>query len=139
MHNAVERLLEGSTVKPLIDLSGEAIQLLAAALGQLLLGVDEPKPQTRCPGISNLPPVPVPASLVLVTGDEIGRLGNRGGDHIWPLLAGPHGRGQAHDGRLGLGDDTVPVMHDQKLVAPPAQVAGQPVAMADHGLGRSGS
>ena len=50
-------------IKPFIDLSGEAIQLLTTALGRLLLGVDEPDPQTRCPGISNLPPVPLSASL----------------------------------------------------------------------------
>jgi hypothetical protein len=120
--DADERLLEGSTIKLLIDLSGEAIKLLTTALGRLLLGVDEPDPQTRCPGISNLPPVPVPASLVLVTGDEIGRLGNRGGYSIWPLLAGPHCRGQAHDGRLGLGDDTVPVMHNERIAARPSNV-----------------
>jgi len=120
--HADERLLEGSTIKPLIDLSGEAIKLLATALGRLLLGVGESNPQARCPGISNLPPVPVPASLVLVTGDEIGRLGNRGGYNIWPLLAGPHCRGQAHDGRLGLGDDTVPVMHDERIAARPSNV-----------------
>ena len=66
-------------IKPFIDLGGEAIQLLTTALGRLLLGVDEPDPQTRCPGISNLPPVPLSASLELVTGDEVGRLGNRGG------------------------------------------------------------
>jgi hypothetical protein len=30
----VERLLEGSTIKPLIDLAGEAIQLLTTALGR---------------------------------------------------------------------------------------------------------
>ena len=63
-------------IKPFIDLGGEAIQLLTTALGRLLLGVDESNPQTRCPGISNLPPVPLPASLELVTGDEVGRLGN---------------------------------------------------------------
>src|SRR5215470_9603642 len=120
--HADERLLEGSTIKPLIDLRGEAIKLLTTALGRLLLGVDEPDPQTRCPGISNLPPVPVSASLLLVTGDEIVRLGNRGSHHIWPLLAGPHCRGQAHDGRLGLGDDTVPVMHDERIAARPSDV-----------------
>src|SRR5215470_5192319 len=129
--HAVERLLEGSTIKPLIDLSGEAIKLLTTALGRLLLGVDEPDPQTRCPGISNLPPVPVSASLVLVTGDEIGRLGNRGGDNIWPLLAGPHCRGQAHDGCLGLGDDTVPVMHDERIAARPSDVLLLPVTVAN--------
>src|SRR5262249_61851295 len=108
------RLLEGSTIKPLIDLSGEAIELLTTALGRLLLGVDESNPQTRRPGISNLPPGPVSASLVLVTGDEIGRLGNRGGYSIWPPLPGPHCRGQAYDGRPGLGEDTGPVMHDAR-------------------------
>ena len=109
-------------IKPFIDLGGEAIQLLTTALGRLLLSVDEPDPQTRCPGISDLPPVPVSASLELVTGDEVGRLGNRGGYNIWPLLAGPHCRGQAHDGRLGLGDDTVPVMHDERIAARPSNV-----------------
>jgi hypothetical protein len=43
-------------IKPFIDLGGEAIVLLTTALGRLLLGVDEPNPQARCPGISNLPP-----------------------------------------------------------------------------------
>ena len=109
-------------IKPFIDLGGEAIQLLTTALGRLLLGVDESNPQTRCPGISNLPPVPLSASLELVTGDEAGRLGNRGGYNIWPLLAGPHCRGQAHDGGLGLGDDTVPVMHDERIAARPSNV-----------------
>ena len=33
--------------------------------GRLLLGIDEPNPQTRCPGISNLPQVPLSASLEL--------------------------------------------------------------------------
>ena len=49
-------------IKPFINVGGEAIQLLPAALGRILLGVDELNPQTRCPGISNLPPVPLPAS-----------------------------------------------------------------------------
>src|SRR5262249_58516484 len=104
------RLLEGSTIKPLIDLSGEAIELLTTALGRLLLGVDESNPQTRCPGISNLPPGPVSASLVLVTGDEIGRLGNRGGYSILPLLPGPHCPRPAPHGPLPVGDDTVPLL-----------------------------
>lgn len=105
-------------IKPFIDLGGEAIQLLTTALGRLLLGVDESNPQTRCPGISNLLPVPLSASLELVTGDEVGRLGNRGGF----IRAGPHCRGQAHDGGLGLGDDTVPVMHDERIAARPPNV-----------------
>ena len=100
-------------IKPFTNLGGEAIQLLATALGRLLLGVDEPDPQTRCPGIPDLPPVPLSASPALVTGDEVGRLGNRGGF----IRAGPHCRGQAHDGGLGLGDDTVPVMHDERIAA----------------------
>jgi hypothetical protein len=41
-------------MKPFIDLAGKAIQLLATALGRLLLGKDESKPQTRRPGITNL-------------------------------------------------------------------------------------
>jgi len=44
---------------PFIDFGGEAIQLLATALGRLLLDVDESNPQTRCPGILDLPPVPL--------------------------------------------------------------------------------
>jgi hypothetical protein len=35
--HADERLLEGSTIKPLIDLTGEAIKLLATALGSSCL------------------------------------------------------------------------------------------------------
>ena len=105
-------------IKPFIDLGGEAIQLLTTALGRLLLGVDESNPQTRCPGISNLPAVPLSASLELVTGDEVGRLGNRGGF----IRTGPHGRGQAHDGGLGLGNDTVPVMYDERIAARPSNV-----------------
>ena len=113
-------------IKPVTNLGGEAIQLLTAALGRLLLGVDESNPQTRCPGISNLPPVPLSASLELVTGDEVGRLGNRGGF----IRAGPHCRGQAHDGGLGLGDDTVPVMHDERIAARPSNVLCLPVTVA---------
>jgi len=120
------RLSECSMIKPLIDLGGEAIQLLTAALGRLLLGVDEPNPQTRCPGIPDLPPVPLSASLELVTGDEVGRLGNRGGF----IRVGPHGRGQAHDGGLGLGDDTVPVMYDERIAARPSNVLCLPVTVA---------
>jgi hypothetical protein len=113
-------------IEPFIDLGGEAIQLLATTLGRLLLGVDEPDPQTRCPGISNLRGLPLSASLELVTGDEVGRLGNRGGF----IRAGPHGRGQAHDRGLGLGDDTVPVMHDERIAARPSNVLGLPVTVA---------
>jgi hypothetical protein len=36
-------------MKPFIDLAGKPIQLLTTALGRLLLGKDEPKPQTRLP------------------------------------------------------------------------------------------
>jgi hypothetical protein len=68
MHD--ERLSECSMIRPFIDVGGEAIQLLATALGRLLLGVDEPNPQARYPGISDLPPVRLSASLELVTGDE---------------------------------------------------------------------
>ena len=75
---ADERLSECSMIKPFIDLGGEAIQLLTTALGRLLLGVDEPDPQTRCPGISNLRGLPLSASLALVTGDEVGGLRDRG-------------------------------------------------------------
>jgi len=75
-------------IKSFIDLGGEAIQLLTTALGRLLLGVYESNPQTRCPGISNRPPVPLSASLELVTGDEVGCLGNRGGYNIWPSSRG---------------------------------------------------
>jgi hypothetical protein len=95
--HADERLSECSMIKPFIDLGGEAIQLLTTALGRLLLGVDEPDPQTRRPGISNLPPVPLSASLELVTGDEAGRLGNRGG-FIRPR---PYGLGRARTDDLG--------------------------------------
>ncbi len=66
-------------IKPFTNLGGEAIQLLTTALGRILLGVNESNPQTRCPGISNLPPVPLPASLELVTGDEVGRWRARAG------------------------------------------------------------
>jgi hypothetical protein len=100
-------------IKPFIDLAGKAIQLLATAFGSLLLGVDEPNPQSRRPGISNRRGLPFSACEALVTGDEVGRLRNRGGF----IGVGPHCRGQAHDGGLGLGDDTVPVMHDERIAA----------------------
>src|SRR5712671_1274888 len=119
-------------INPFTNLGGEAIQLLTTALGRLLLGVDESNPQTRCPGISNLRGLPLSVCEALVTGDEVGRLGNRGGYNIWPLLAGPHCRGQAHDGRLGLGDDTVPVMPDERIAAGPSNVLGLPVTMAQY-------
>src|SRR5438876_10507002 len=47
-----------------------------------------------------------------------------------PPLAGPHGRRQSHDRRLGLGDDTVPVMHDERIAAGPSNVLGLPVTVA---------
>jgi hypothetical protein len=105
-------------IKPFVDLGGEAVQMLTTALGRLLLGVDESNPQARCPGISNLALVPLSASLELVTADEVGRLRNRGGF----IRAGPHCGGQAYDGGLGLGDDTVPVMHHERIAARPPNV-----------------
>ncbi len=58
-------------MKPFIDLAGKAIQLLTTALGRLLLGKDESKPQTR-PGISNLRGLPLSVCGALVPGDEVG-------------------------------------------------------------------
>ena len=58
-------------MKPFIDLAGEAIQLLTTALGRLLLGKDESKPQTRRPGISNLQGPPLSVCEASVTGDEV--------------------------------------------------------------------
>jgi hypothetical protein len=76
--SAEERLLEGSPMKPFIDLAGKAIQLLTTALGRLLLGKEESKPQTRRPGISNLRGLPLSVCEALVTGDEVGGLRDRG-------------------------------------------------------------
>src|SRR6266702_2376791 len=45
-------------------------------------------------------------------------------------LAGPHGRRQSHHRRLWLGDDTVPVMHDERIAARPSNVLGLPVTVA---------
>ena len=65
-------------MKPFIDLAGKAIQLLTTALGRLLLGEEESKPQTRRPGISNLRGLPLSVCEALVTGDEAGGLRDRG-------------------------------------------------------------
>jgi hypothetical protein len=58
---------------------------------------------------------------VLVTGDEVRGLRDRG-SLICPALAGPDRRRQAHDGRVGLSDDAVPVMHDQRISVSPSNV-----------------
>lgn len=50
----VRLLVEGSLIKPFIDLSGEAIELRTAAFGRFLLGIEESNPQPRRPCISNL-------------------------------------------------------------------------------------
>src|SRR6185312_15042402 len=42
----------------------------------------------------------------------------------------PRCRGQAHDGGLGLGDDTVPVMYDERIAACPPDVLRLPVTVA---------
>ena len=47
-------LVEGSLIKPFIDITGEAIELRTAAFGRLLLGIEESNPQTRRPCISSL-------------------------------------------------------------------------------------
>ena len=65
-------------MKPFIDLVGKAIQLLTTALGRLLLGKEESKPQTRRPGISNLRGFPLSVCEALVAGDEVGGLRDRG-------------------------------------------------------------
>ena len=65
-------------MKPFIDLVGKAIQLLTTALGRLLLGKEESKPQTRRPGISNLRGFPLSVCEALVAGDEVGGLRDQG-------------------------------------------------------------
>ena len=65
-------------MKPFIDLAGKAIQLLTTALGRLLLGKDESKPQTRRPGIPDLQGLPLSVCEALVTGDEVVGLRDRG-------------------------------------------------------------
>jgi hypothetical protein len=47
-------LVEGSLIKPFIDITGEAIEVRTAALGGVLFGIGEPNPQSRRPCISNL-------------------------------------------------------------------------------------
>jgi hypothetical protein len=47
-------LVEGSLIKPFIDVTGEAIDLRAAAFGRFLFGIEESHPQARRPCISNL-------------------------------------------------------------------------------------
>jgi hypothetical protein len=47
-------LVEGSLIKPFIDVTGEAIDLRTAAFGRFLFGIEESHPQARRPCISNL-------------------------------------------------------------------------------------
>ena len=125
-----EALLEGSPVKPFIDLCGDAIELRTAALSHLLFGIEESDPEAGGPRISNLRDVPLSPREVLVAGDEVRSLRDRG-ELIWSVLPRPHGRGQTHDGRFGLRHDAVPVMHDERFSVGPSNVLGLPVPMAD--------
>ena len=64
------RLLEGGSVKPFFDVSGQAIELRTAAFCHLLLGIEEPHPQARRPGISCLRRVQLSTGQAVVAGDE---------------------------------------------------------------------
>ena len=106
---------EGGQDQPVTYLTGEAVELRAAA-GRVLLGVEQADAQPSRPGVPDLRPGPLPPSRELVTGDELRALGDAG-----RLAGGAGGRpdsgGQADDSCLGLGDDAVPVVHGQRLPA----------------------
>jgi membrane protein DedA with SNARE-associated domain len=121
---------EGGQVQPVTYLTGEAVELRAAAVGRVLLGVEQADPQPCRPGVPDLRPGPLPPSRELVAGDELRALGDAG-----RLAGGAGGRpdsgGQADDSCLGLGDDAVPVVHGQRLLTRPADVLRFPVAVTD--------
>ena len=106
-------IVEGRQGQPVPDLPGQAVELRPAAVGLVLLGVEQTDPQPCRPGILYLLLGPLPPGRLLVIDDEIRTLGN-GGGIAWRPGGRPDSRREADDGRLGLGDNAVPVMHDQR-------------------------
>ena len=125
---------QGCQGQPVADLARQAIELRPAAVGGVLLSVEQADPQARRPGVLNLMLGPPPPGRPLVAGDELLALSD-GGGLIGRSGGRPDRRCQADNGSLGLGDDAVPIMHSQRSALRPADVLRFPVAVANAGGG----
>lgn len=98
----------------------------------LLLGVTAPRPHTGRPGALELVSVErLAAGRGVRLKEVIGLLNCR---QIARAASRVQGGSETDKDRLGIGDRTVPVMHDQNPVTPPTHVVSKPVAVANHGL-----
>ena len=98
----------------------------------LILGVIGPGPHAGRPRALDLVGTEhTGAGIEIRTEEAVGLLDRR---QLVRADGGVQGGGEADEDSLAVGDRAVPVVHHQKLVALPAHVVGQPIAMADHGL-----
>jgi hypothetical protein len=102
----------------------------------LALGVESPRPDSHRPRALEFVSAERPPPCIAIRGEK--RLGLLDGGKPLCVRSGrKQGGGEADEDVFTVGGRAVPVVYDQQLIAAPAQIPDQPVAMADHGLGRA--
>src|SRR5580704_2899496 len=102
----------------------------------LVLGVVGPRPDTGRPRPLEFVRAELPATGVAVGREEL--LSFPDGGQLARADSRIHCGSEAGQDSFAAGGHAVPVVNHQQVVAAPAQVAGEPVAVADHGFGRAG-
>lgn len=103
----------------------------------LILGVIGPRPDTGRPSPLQFIGAELPATRPAIRDEEPLRVLDRG--KLVHADGGQQRSRETDEDGFAINGHAVPVVEHQEIVSAPADVAGEPVAMTDHGCGAAGS